>query len=963
MTVDRVKFQEIVSSQLPQYVREDFPLLTEFLEQYYVSQEYESGPIDLINNIDQYVKVENLTNLTTDTTLAEDVDYSQNEITVDSTLGFSETNGIIKIDNEIIFYATKTDTVFERCSRGFSGITTYITTGAPDECTFDITAANSHPKGSKVNNLNILFLQQFFNKLKYQFTPGFTDRNFFSGLDQQNFIYNADSFYSSKGTDQSYEILFRALYGEDVELIRPSQFLLTPSNADYKVTQDFVVEKLQGDPLELQNLTIYQRETNARGSVTNVQVIPYDRYQFYQISIDTGYDRDSDVKGSIYGEFKPNPLTKILENVAIGATIINVDSTIDFPEFGKIAVVNQNDEEVSIAYSGKTSNQFFNVVGVDVPLLNRMDAKLDNYSYAYVGIGTRTEIKVRFTNTLKDFVQNYPTAYFRPQDTIQIKSLGYEAPGKKNNNYLLNVKTKFKIAKTEVVDANSYVYQFNVYDGTFFKEGYFVKYENENTTVSILGQITRTIDPSTVNVTFNTPIPLKGQFYLENQLLKGNSSRQPYISNFVANVQNTYAKFNGHTMIASNSIPRYYDLETNPYDKKITFSITLFSTQDLPLPTNPTTLPDHGFYTGDAVWFQSEGNGFDGIVSGAYFVYRVDESNIKLARSKADLSRETYFTFNGSVVNASITYLPFYGKNIEPQGLYRQILEPVNRKETILTDPGYTGMFVNGLELLNYKSSNSVYFGDIKECIMTAGGEGYDVINPPALIIYDEVGVGATGSCNVLGHLERLEVTDTGMGYSEPPTITITGGNGFGAAAEPRMLSIKLENSFVANFPEDVGLVTNEIRFKEDHRFQDGESVIYETRNTKGIGGLTTESEYFVFVTGQKAMTLHETSTDGFAGINTVNLTSFGDGVQYFVASELKQVVSSVVVTNPGFGYENKQRDVPPIGVNTVSNYVQIPNHGYQSKEEVVYSFRPEGPKQAITALTKGQSYFVKKNQ
>lgn len=961
MTVDRVKFQEIVSSQLPQYVREDFPLLTDFLEQYYVSQEYESGPIDLLNNIDQYVKVENLTNLVTDTTLAADVDYSQDEIEVSSTLGFSETNGIIKIDNEIIFYATKTDTVFERCSRGFSGITTYITTGAPDQCTFDVTVAESHTNGTKVHNLNILFLQQFFNKLKYQFTPGFSERNFFPGVDKQNFIYNADSFYSSKGTDQSYEILFRALYGEDVELIRPSQFLLTPSNADYKVTKEFVVEKLQGDPLELQNLTVYQRETNARGSVTNVQLIPYDRYQYYQISIDTGYNRDSDVEGSIYGEFRPNPLTKILENVAIGATIINVDSTIDFPEFGRIAVVNQNDEEVSIAYSGKTSNQFFNVVGVDVPLANRMDAKLDNYSYAYVGISTEKEIKVRFTNTLKDFVQNDPTAYFRPKDTIQIKSLGYEAPGKKNNNYLLNVKTKFKIEKTEVVDANSFTYKFNVYDGTFFKQGYFVKYENEDTTVSILGQITRTIDPVTVNVTFNTAIPLKGQFYLENQLLKGNSTRQPYISNFVANVQNTYAKFNGDTLIASNSIPRYYDLETNPYDKKITFSIALQSTQDLPLPTNPTTLPDHGFYTGDAVWFESAGNGFDGIISGAYFVYRVDESNIKLARSKADLSRKTYFTFTGSVVNASITYLEFYKKNIEPQGLYRKVLEPVNRKETILTESGYTGMFVNGLELLNYKSSNSVYFGDIVDCTMTSGGEGYDVINPPIIFINDEVGVGATGSCNVVGQLERLEVTDTGMGYVEIPTITITGGNGFGAAAEPRMLSVKLENSFVANFPSDVKLGTNEIVFSTDHRFLDGESVIYEPRSTKGISGLTTESEYFVFVTGQKSMTLHETKPDGFAGINTVNLSAYGDGVQYFVASELKQVVSSVVITNPGFGYENKQRDVPPVGVNTVSNYVQIPNHGFQSKEEVVYSFTPEGPAEAIKSLRKGQSYFVKK--
>ena len=52
MAVDRVKFQEIVTSQLPRYVREDFPLLSDFLEQYYISQESQSGPADIIQNID-----------------------------------------------------------------------------------------------------------------------------------------------------------------------------------------------------------------------------------------------------------------------------------------------------------------------------------------------------------------------------------------------------------------------------------------------------------------------------------------------------------------------------------------------------------------------------------------------------------------------------------------------------------------------------------------------------------------------------------------------------------------------------------------------------------------------------------------------------------------------------------------------------------------------------------------------
>ena len=206
MAVDRVKFQEIVSSQVPRYVREDFPLLTNFLEQYYVSQEHQGGPVDIINNIDQYVKVEELCNLVTETTLDEDLDYVERDVTVKSTLGFSDTNGVIKIDDEIIFYESKTDTVFQNCRRGFSGITTYITTGSPDELTFSQSEVDEHTTGTKVQNLNILFLQQFFTKLKTQFTPGFQDRSFSKGLDARNFIFNSDSFYTSKGTDQSYEI-------------------------------------------------------------------------------------------------------------------------------------------------------------------------------------------------------------------------------------------------------------------------------------------------------------------------------------------------------------------------------------------------------------------------------------------------------------------------------------------------------------------------------------------------------------------------------------------------------------------------------------------------------------------------------------------------------------------------------------------------------------------------------------
>ena len=954
MTVDRVKFQEIVSSQVPRYVREDFPLLTNFLEQYYVSQEHQSGPVDIINNIDQYVKVEKLCNLVTETTLDEDLDFVERDVTVKSTLGFSDTNGVIKIDDEIIFYESKTDTVFQNCRRGFSGITTYITTGSPDELTFSQTEIDEHTTGTKVENLNVLFLQQFFTKLKTQITPGFQDRSFSKGLDARNFIFNSDSFYTSKGTDQSYEILFRALYGEDVEIIKPSQFLLTPSNADYKVTQEFVVEKLQGDPLKLNNLTIFQKETGARGSVTNVQLIPYDKYQYYQISIDGGFSRDSDVAGSIFGEFKPNPLTKLLEPVSVGATVISVDSTVDFPEFGNIVIVDSDGNEVSVAYTGKTANQFFNT-NVSSTFPKKVDVKFDSYSFAYVGINTSEEIRVRFTSTLKDFKEDQATYFFRKDDTIQIKSLGLESEGKKSNNWYTNVKSKFKIEETTVLDANNFTYQHEFFKDSLLKEGYSVRYENFDSSVSILGEVTSLNSANNVTVQYNEAIPLSGVFFIENQLLKGDSARYPYLSNFVANTQNIYAKFNGDVLVASNSIPNFDGVATNSYDNKITFSASLLSTNVITLPTNPTTLPDHGFYTGDTIYFESNGDGFQGIGSANYFVGRVDESNIRLARSKADLARGTFLTFNGSVVDASITLLESYKKNIEPQGIFRQITTPIIRKKSYDTQPGHTGIFINGVELLNYKSSNNVYFGDIQRFTMVAGGTDYDIINPPILEVKDEVGTGATGITNVKGALERLEVTETGMGYIKPPTIGISGGNGFGASAKANMIQIKHENTFIANSLDAVKLATNEIVFKTDHKFVNGEGVIYEPRGSKVVTGLTTGAKYYINVTGQTSVQFHNARNEAFAGINTVSLTAFGSGNQYFVSEDLKQVVSSVVITNTGVGYENKQRTIPSVGVNTSTDRVEIINHGYKTGEIVRY--KQATP--AISGLSENKDYFV----
>ena len=56
----RIKVNTIIENQLPEFLVTDFPKAAEFLKQYYISQEFQGGASDLINNFGQYLKPDNL---------------------------------------------------------------------------------------------------------------------------------------------------------------------------------------------------------------------------------------------------------------------------------------------------------------------------------------------------------------------------------------------------------------------------------------------------------------------------------------------------------------------------------------------------------------------------------------------------------------------------------------------------------------------------------------------------------------------------------------------------------------------------------------------------------------------------------------------------------------------------------------------------------------------------------------
>ena len=125
----RVTVQQVIENQLPEFILSESPKTIDFLKQYYLSQEHQGGALDIAVNLDQYLKVDNLTPevISGETTLYSDIAATDTTVQVYSTKGYPNEWGLFKIDNEIFSYTGLTTNTFTGVQRGFSGITSYRT--------------------------------------------------------------------------------------------------------------------------------------------------------------------------------------------------------------------------------------------------------------------------------------------------------------------------------------------------------------------------------------------------------------------------------------------------------------------------------------------------------------------------------------------------------------------------------------------------------------------------------------------------------------------------------------------------------------------------------------------------------------------------------------------------------------------------------------------------------------------
>ena len=435
--IKRVKISHLIESQIPEFLTQESPLFKSFLIQYYESQEHQSGMSDLANNLAEYRKIGafNDETLTVSTTLTNSCYAGDTTLTVTSTTGWPDTYGLLKIDNEVITYTSKTATTFLGCARGFSGIDQISKEDNAEFANFAETSAAVHASGSSVINLSNLFLQTFFTKFKTEFLPGFENRAFQTGTSVTNILTRAKDFYMSKGTDASYQILFKLLYGEEIELIKPIDRTLTASANIYFKTKHVLVENLfGGQPLQTIGNFLYQDISGigtVSASIYNVEYRPINQVDFYEISLDsTSFDGSFEVPGK----------TKALEITPASSETLVVDSTVGFGQSGTLLVKPREGANfLSLRYTDKTVNQFLGVTGISTSLVFGADVLENKLAYAYAGFGQTSLLQFRLVNVI-DEVDTSTSTNMQVGDSLKLLSFGRDfSDNAQFNNWIYNV--------------------------------------------------------------------------------------------------------------------------------------------------------------------------------------------------------------------------------------------------------------------------------------------------------------------------------------------------------------------------------------------------------------------------------------------------------------------------------------------------------------------------------------------
>ena len=1006
----RIKINTIIENHLPEYVTSDFPNAVEFLKQYYISQEFQGGPTDLISNLDQYLKSDNLVpEVVVGTTVTSaGVASTHTTINVTSTKGFPDEYGLLKIDDEIISYTGITSTSFTGCIRGFSGITGYnvgVSSSLIDvnneKLNFEQTTAASHTNETTVQNLSVLFIQEFYKKLKKTFLPGFEDSKFTSDLDVGNFVKFARSFYQSKGIEESIKILFKVLYGVDSTILDLESNLIKPSGAEF-IRREVIIADLitpDADPQNLIGQTIYKSndlETNA--SVSEVEIVIQGGKPYYRLSLFVGYS-DKDL---IQGIFKVNPNSKVLSEVSTTDSVISVDSTIGFDKTGTLISGNN-----TINYTSKSINQFFGCTGISNPIKISDNIRSNESIFGYANGDLSKKIELRVTGVLDELLVDDKVNLIDEGENIIVKNLGVKIfnnggsyKEKFANSWVYNTSSRFQIRSIvgSTITLNTSIDKSSIKKNDKFN----IFRRNSQTVVGSLqvGSITNSNQFIATGLTPQSGLP-EGDYDIRRVIEKATSANveiEEGNEKIISNILNMYVDGETDGYVASNSLPNFeitdeiiQETLVGIADTTINFSFDENSKDPISglyniIQFNFDTNRDVKFIQGDAVVYNSikdpnsnttstVGEVVTGLNDGE--IYYVDPQP---APANSNITKIALYASRGQIGTAStvkvglgvstkdlhrFTLLRHHNKKINANKILRKFPLSQNLIDTSTNDETINdiGILKNGVEIRSPLSEDFVTYGNLTSINLINAGEEYDIINPPKLHIEtgDSQPVGSAVSAFaepiLSGSVKEVLIDPQDFDIQSVKSISLTGLNGEGCELEANVGARFREIIFDSRkieFGGGVDINQETITFSRDHKLEDGQVIYYQSNGNSPLGigpafgsfeitgSLANGDPYFVRVVNPTTIRLFNKKNDaltGITGINTVGLATDSSATgKHSFRTEPKNTITSINVLNSGSGYQHRKLIVKPSGISTSYDTVNFNNHGFENGDLVNYS-------------------------
>ena len=982
----RIKVHQIIENQLPEFLVSESPKAVDFLKQYYISQEYQGGPIDLTDNLDQYLKLDNLTPevVVGETKLTSDLTISDTTVNVSSTKGFPNTYGLFKIEDEVITYTGITTNSFTGCIRGFSGITTYHAENEPSELIFTDSSSASHDEDATVVNLSALFLKEFYQKTKKLLTPGLENSKFVDNLDVSNFIKNSKSLYQSKGTEESFRILFNVLYNETPKILDLENYLIKPSTSEFIRREIVLAEALSGNPINLIGQTIIKSSDGAtKAAISEVEPLTRKGKVYYRIGLFVGFNEIDLIEGT----FNITGKTKAIGDVSIGSSVITVDSTIGFGQTGTLV----SGISTNIYYSDKSVNQFFGCENIISNISSTDDIRSDEFYYGYENGDLTKKVELRLTGVLSKFVPSSDIRLLNQGEKISVRNVGEKILNPDTNksrkqvfanSWIYNTSSRFKVEK--IFGANIVLFTDDI-DKSSLKVGDNVEilFRNEESKVAtgIVGNIDEPTKTISLNNLTNQPgitlLPDPNREYDLRRVINRASSLNTDLefgnNILTSDITNVYNESNTAFYVASNSLPSYQitaelpksilpnavagvELPQSGYNgNTLQYSILSF----------PNPVP---FITGDEIFYTAQGTVLPGLPEASYFVEVLSNGNqIRLYKSRSFIPIADFVEFESLPAGSGTHTFSLVGikeQEIAPQKLFKKFqLNPnLSNSDNIQTTSGTTGMLINGVEISNYKSNDKIFFGPIESISLLNGGEDYDVLNPPNIQL-SEGNVGGTTALIqpvISGKIVDVQVDPQNFDIKRIISTTIEGGNGSGTILEPVLNERRRELSFDARLLSDSGgidHVNETLTFLREHNISSGEPLIYDRNNNVPLGigtvgndsgtsvvglGTTTlinAATYYPLVINSTKIKLFQNLDDYNAGINTVGFTTANKiGIHKFKLQNGQKHLRDIRIIDSGSNYENRQVFVKPVGINTITNTINFSNHGFKSGDKIVYS-------------------------